>query len=131
LTGPPHGSPKGLLGFLPPDAQDRLLDNITALSAGDSRLATESFPPRLDLARREQIMRNATRHWREHGFDLEIEDLVFRGERHDVATYLGSRGWHTVGTTTRELLADNGLPEIPRDNDEAFCADYYTSILTK
>ncbi|CCC44236.1 conserved hypothetical protein, partial [Mycobacterium canettii CIPT 140010059] len=28
---------EGLLAFLPPDAQDRLLDNITALSAPGSR----------------------------------------------------------------------------------------------
>ncbi len=34
---------EGLLGFLPPEAQDRLLDSITALSAAGSRLATEVF----------------------------------------------------------------------------------------
>lgn len=33
----------GLLGFLPPQAQDRLLDNITALSADGSRLVAEVF----------------------------------------------------------------------------------------
>ena len=32
---------EGLLPYLPPDAQDRLFDNITALSAPGSRLATE------------------------------------------------------------------------------------------
>ncbi len=32
---------EGLLIYLPPDAQDRLLDNISALSAAGSRLATE------------------------------------------------------------------------------------------
>ncbi|KAA8954309.1 MAG: SAM-dependent methyltransferase, partial [Mycobacterium sp.] len=30
---------EGLLAFLPPDAQDRLLDNITGLSADGSRRA--------------------------------------------------------------------------------------------
>ncbi len=35
---------EGLLGYLPPDAQDRLLDTITALSAPGSRFATESAP---------------------------------------------------------------------------------------
>src|ERR1700758_4854598 len=33
---------EGLLGYLPPEAQDRLLDNITALSTKGSRFATES-----------------------------------------------------------------------------------------
>src|SRR5579875_419295 len=37
-------SAEGLLGYLPPDAQDRLLDTITALSAPGSRIATESAP---------------------------------------------------------------------------------------
>ena len=35
---------EGLLPFLPSDAQDRLLDSITALSADDSRLAAEVAP---------------------------------------------------------------------------------------
>ena len=34
---------EGLLGFLPPEAQDRLLDSITALSADGSQLVAEVF----------------------------------------------------------------------------------------
>ena len=34
---------EGLLGFLPPEAQDRLLDNITELSADGSQLVAEVF----------------------------------------------------------------------------------------
>jgi hypothetical protein len=33
--------------YPPPEAQDRLLDNITALSADGSRLATETVPDML------------------------------------------------------------------------------------
>lgn len=36
-TNPVPWLAEGLLAFLPPDAQDRLLDNITALSAPGSR----------------------------------------------------------------------------------------------
>jgi methyltransferase (TIGR00027 family) len=36
-------SAEGLLAFLPPDAQDRLLDHVTALSARGSRLAAENI----------------------------------------------------------------------------------------
>jgi methyltransferase (TIGR00027 family) len=39
-TAPTAWSAEGLLVYLPPDAQDRLLDNITELSAPGSRLAT-------------------------------------------------------------------------------------------
>jgi len=38
---PTAWSAEGLLPYLPPDAQDRLFDNITALSAPGSQLATE------------------------------------------------------------------------------------------
>jgi O-methyltransferase involved in polyketide biosynthesis len=34
---------EGLLAFLPPEAQDHLLDNITGLSAAGSRLVVEIF----------------------------------------------------------------------------------------
>ncbi|BCI91062.1 hypothetical protein NIIDMKKI_62680 [Mycobacterium kansasii] len=41
---PTAWSAEGLLMYLPPDAQDRLFDNITELSAPGSRLATEYHP---------------------------------------------------------------------------------------
>src|SRR5260370_32484226 len=40
-TRPTAWIAEGLLIYLPPEAQDRLFDNITALSAPGSRLATE------------------------------------------------------------------------------------------
>ena len=48
---PSAWSAEGLLGYLPPDAQDRLLDTITELSAPGSRIATESGPTREPGAR--------------------------------------------------------------------------------
>ncbi len=41
---PTAWSAEGLFGYLPPDAQDRLIDTVTALSAPGSRFATESAP---------------------------------------------------------------------------------------
>jgi len=124
---------EGLLGFLPPEAQDRLLDDITELSADGSRLASETFnnPADLDPAQAEEAIRQATRGWREHGFDLEIWDLGFPGDRNDVAAYLDAHGWRSVGTTIAQLLADNGLPAAPV-NDGAFGqAVYHTSVLER
>ncbi|KAA1248528.1 class I SAM-dependent methyltransferase, partial [Mycobacterium simiae] len=43
-TKPTAWSAEGLLMYLPPDAQDRLFDNIAALSAPGSRVATEYHP---------------------------------------------------------------------------------------
>jgi methyltransferase (TIGR00027 family) len=130
---------EGLLGFLPPEAQDRLLDNITALSADGSRLATETFANATAVdsapaeARAEEAVRKATERWREHGFDVEIADLGFPGERNNVAEYLGGQGWRSVSTTMAELLAANALPTPPQNGDTESWPDsyYYTSVLTK
>ncbi|HTY32910.1 class I SAM-dependent methyltransferase [Mycobacterium sp.] len=124
---------EGLFGYLPPEAQDRLLDNITALSADGSRLACEAVPdlPDRDRERARETMRRAAVKWREHGLDLEFADLGFEGERNDVEVYLQGLGWRTAGTPMSQLLADSGLAEIPQTNDSVSVADtiYYTSIL--
>jgi methyltransferase (TIGR00027 family) len=126
---------EGLFGYLPPEAQDRLLDNITALSADGSRLATETVPDmsHLDLEKAREMMRKATAKWRDHGFELEFADLGYEGERNEVPTYLHNLGWRSVGTPISRLLADNGLAAMPHSSDWAPMADtvYYTSVLSK
>jgi methyltransferase (TIGR00027 family) len=125
---------EGLLAFLPPDAQDRLFDEITALSAPGSRLATETFgnTPDVDAAQAEEAMRTFVQRWRDHGLDVDISDLWYHGDRNDVAEYLDARGWQSVGTAMRELLAVNGLPPVADAEDGLSVADnmYYTSILS-
>lgn len=126
---------EGLFGYLPPEAQDRLLDNISALSAKGSRLAVEAIPdrPRQDVEKAREMMRRATAKWRDHGFELDWEELGFEGDRNDVAEYLKNLGWETVGARMSELLADGGLGAIPQTNDSVSVADtvYYTSTLGK
>jgi methyltransferase (TIGR00027 family) len=106
---------EGLLAFLPPDAQDRLLDNITEISAPGSRLAAEIFVnrPNENGEPAADIVATAGQRWRDHGFDVELADLRYDVERNDVAAYLDSYGWDTVVRTLNQLFADNGLPEIP------------------
>jgi methyltransferase (TIGR00027 family) len=126
---------EGLFGYLPPEAQDRLLDNITTLSADGSRLASEAVPnmSQLDIEKAREMMREATAKWRDHGFDLDFADLGYEGERNDVATYLERLGWESVGTPMTQLLADNGIDAIPQTNDSVSVAHtvYYTSVLSK
>ncbi len=73
---PPRGSAEGLLRYLPAGAQDRLLDNVTALQCADSRFATESirnFKPHHEERMRERM---TIRHrWRAYGFDLDMNEL--------------------------------------------------------
>jgi methyltransferase (TIGR00027 family) len=129
-TGRPAAwAAEGLLGFLPANAQDRLLDNITALSADGSALVAEIF---LNSAANQQALNGATQKWRENGLDVELENLGFPGDRNDVATYLQDHGWHPVRTPLNQLLADNGLPLQPGDEDAPFGKNYYcTAVLHK
>jgi methyltransferase (TIGR00027 family) len=129
-TGRPAAwAAEGLLGFLPSDAQDLLLDNITALSADGSRLVAEIF---LNSGANQQALNAATQKWRDNGLDAELEDLGFPGERNDVATYLQDRGWRPVRTPLNQLLGDNGLPLQSTDADAPFALNYYcTAVLHK
>jgi methyltransferase (TIGR00027 family) len=106
---------EGLLGYLPPEAQDRLLDNITALSTEDSRFATESIAGRDDLDEEavKERMRNVSERWRQQGFDLDMTELIYFGDRNEAAEYLRSHGWDTDGRTTRDLFAEYGLDPLP------------------
>ncbi|OBJ03889.1 SAM-dependent methyltransferase [Mycobacterium sp. 1482292.6] len=124
---------EGLLGYLPPEAQDRLLDNITALSAAGSRLACEAIPDmsEVDTEKAQQMMQKAAAKWREHGFELDFGELGYQGERNDVAVYLDNLGWRSEGARMTQLLADCGLDAIPQTNDSVSVADtiYYSSEL--
>ena len=118
--------------FLPAEAQDRLLDNITALSVDGSRLASEvavmSAPA--DGDQFVDSLDDVTKRWRDHGFDIELGELGYSEERDDVAEYLDSRGWRSVRKPLQELLADAGLPRISEvDGATAFDDNYYcTSV---
>ncbi|MBW0012875.1 class I SAM-dependent methyltransferase [Mycobacterium sp.] len=127
-TGRPAAwAAEGLLGFLPADAQDRLLDNITELSADGSRLVAEIF---LNIGPNLDALNAAAQRWRDNGLDVELENLGFPGERNDVATYLEGRGWLPVRTSLNQLLGDNGLPLQSTGPDAPFGQNYYcTAVL--
>jgi methyltransferase (TIGR00027 family) len=125
---------EGLYGYLPPEAQDRLLDAITALSVPGSRLGSEAVPSTADAFTDEARAKlsEATAKLREHGFELDFSELSFTGDRNDVGEYLGTRGWTSVGTPMSDLLASNGFPAVPQaDDDQPTMSSvvYYTSTL--
>jgi methyltransferase (TIGR00027 family) len=120
---------EGLIGFLPPAAQDLLLDNITALSADGSRLVAEVF---VNSGINGDALNAASEKWRRNGLEIALGDLGFPGERNDVATYLGNHGWQATRTPLNQLLANNGLPLQSSDPDAPFAQNYYcTAVLQK
>ncbi|OBH21369.1 SAM-dependent methyltransferase [Mycobacterium sp. E3247] len=126
---------EGLFGYLTPEAQDGLLDTVTALSAPGSRLGSEAVPNTADMdpnAARER-MREATAKWRDHGFELDFDMIGFEGERHDVGAYLDAHGWTSVPTPMAALLARHGLGAIAQADDDRQTMNgvtYYSSTLS-
>ncbi len=103
---PTAWSAEGLLVYLPPDAQDRLFDNIVALSAPGSRIATEQMdlrnaPP--DWAQR------LTERSRRIGSNINLAELFYTGERNSAADYLAGHGWRVDVRTTAQAFAANGF----------------------
>ena len=105
-TQPTAWSAEGLLIYLPPEAQDRLFDEITALSAPGSQLATEFHPDGgAMLGGRANAI---TEQWRDHGFELNMPDLVYAGERTPVPEYLTALGWDVFSRSRPEVFAAYG-----------------------
>ena len=130
---PAAWSAEGLLGYLPPEAQDRLLDTITELSAQGSRVATESRPnpkPGDEDKTKESLDRISER-WRARGFDPDMARLRYFGERNEAAPYLADRGWVLKGVTIRDLLAANDLPPVKDDDLRLGGVLYVSGTLTK
>ncbi|OMC46289.1 SAM-dependent methyltransferase [Mycobacterium sp. IS-2888] len=125
---PTAWSAEGLLPYLPPDAQDRLFDNITALSAPGSRLATEHVPD--PNAFTDERLQRISERWQRFGFNLNATDLFYRGERSVVVDYLNGHGWQVTAHPARELYASNGF-EFPEDAMAASFGDlsYVAAIL--
>lgn len=98
---------EGLLPYLPPQAQDRLLDNVSALSAPGSRLATENITDMgVFTDERARAMRTT---WRKHGLDIDVAELVWHGERQPAREHLAATGWAVTPHPTERLYADYGF----------------------
>lgn len=124
---PTAWSAEGLLVYLPPEAQDRLFDNIVALSAPGSRIATEHLD-----------MRNIPSDWAQKltersqrlGSKINLAELFYTGDRNTAAEYLAAHGWRVDIRTTDEAFAAQGF-EVPKDELASFGADsgYLTATL--
>jgi methyltransferase (TIGR00027 family) len=124
---PTAWSAEGLLVYLPPDAQDRLFDNIAALSAPGSRIATEH----LDLrAIPSDWAQKLTERSRRIGSNINLAELFYTGDRNTASEYLTAHGWRVDIRTTEQAFAANGF-ELPEDELSSFggASGYLTAAL--
>jgi methyltransferase (TIGR00027 family) len=126
-TRPTAWIAEGLLVYLPPDAQDRLLDNVTALSAPGSRLATEH----MDMTSMpDDWTEKLDERSRRAGSDIKLSELFYSGDRNTAREYLSSHRWQVSTISTAEAFAANGF-EVPDDELIRFIGDsgYLTATL--
>ena len=110
---------EGLLIYLPPHAQDRLLDGITALSAAGSRLATEHMDAKALTGDWAKAM---TERGRRHGSDIDLTELFYTGPRTSAADRLRAQGWQVTVTPNTDAYRANGF-EPPADHVMAMVGD--------
>ena len=131
-TRPTAWIAEGLLGYLPADAQDRLLDRITAQSVPGSRFATEGLLDinALNEPELRRRMRRQSQMWNRHGYELDVAALVYFDDRTDARTHLTEHGWQTTSVSAAGLLAQHGLPPIDDDNATFGEVIYVSAVLT-
>ena len=115
---PSAWSAEGLVVYLPPEAQDALFGNITALSATNSQVASEFVP--------DTTIFNDPR-WRDHhdrmrelGFEVDLNDLMYHYERSHIIEDLTKRGWQVSNRTVAEMHAANGFTYSDDELAQAF-----------
>ncbi|ORV19704.1 class I SAM-dependent methyltransferase [Mycobacterium celatum] len=109
---------EGLLPYLPPDAQDRLFEMVTALSAPGSQIAVEVFSLDSGNERRRAARRARWLRMQRLGLDINVETLTYRDpDRADAAAWLTDHGWQVHAVGNREEMARLGRP-VPGDLTE-------------
>jgi methyltransferase (TIGR00027 family) len=124
-TAPTAWLAEGLLIYLPPEAQDRLFDQITAHSAPGSAVATEYVPGIADFDA--EKAREMSAPLRDQGLDIDMSTLVYAGERSHVMEYLDGKGWHSTGSPRAELFGRIGLDPVIAQEDSPMGEIVYVS----
>ena len=112
---------EGLLMYLPSDAQDRLFEQVTALSAPGSRIAAETAATHAE-DRREDMRRRFERVADQLGLtqSLDIGDLVYNDpDRTELTGWLDRAGWRARGLPAREEMRRLGRwVDVPMSDDD-------------
>ncbi len=114
---------EGLLMYLPADAQDRLFELVTELSAPGSRIAAETAGVTAS-ERREEMRERFERFAAQFNMEeaLNIQDLIYEDpDRADVAEWLGAHGWRAGGVHSLDEMRRLGrYVELEHEDKGAF-----------
>ena len=118
---------EGLLIYLPPDAQDRLLNAVTELSTPGSRLATEHMDAQALTGDWAKAM---TERGRRLGSTIDLTELFYTGPRNSAADHLRAQGWSVTVQPNSDAYVANGFAP-PADELIALTGDsgYLTAQL--
>jgi methyltransferase (TIGR00027 family) len=124
---------EGLLMYLPGDAQDRLFENVTALSAPGSRIAAETAGKHAD-DRREEMRERFAKVSEQLGITsaIDISDLTYNDEdRADLVEWLNGAGWVATGLkSTDEMRRLGRWIDVPLSHDDDAFSLFVTAAKT-
>lgn len=121
-----------LIGWLPPDAEVRLMDDVIALSAPGSRFAADYGSVAGNSPEATEQSQRLADTWRRHGLELDVANLAYPGEHTDIAALLQGRGWDVVRFRLADLFRAAGLPELQTTAHQQVPADtigFVTAVL--
>lgn len=93
-----------MIGYLPGEAQNHMLDRISALSAQGSQMIADHLPAKSGSVG--SIIASLADQWRQHGFDVDFNHLTYPHDQNDTEGYLQALGWHTTAYRLTDLLLD-------------------------
>lgn len=121
---------EGLLMYLPGEAQDRLFENITALSAPGSRVSAETVGEH--AAERRERMRERFEKFAGHlgvGPMMNVQDLMYDDpDRAEVAQWLNGHGWTATSVTSQQEMERLGRWLRIVDVDEKAFSTFVTAV---
>jgi methyltransferase (TIGR00027 family) len=121
---------EGLLMYLPAEAQDRLFEHITELSAAGSRVSAETVGVHA-ADRRERMRERFGRLAAQFGVDdtLDVGQLTYEDpDRADVAVWLDEHGWQSTAVTSQDEMRRLGRAvEMVDTGDDSF-STFVTSV---
>lgn len=124
---------EGLLMYLPADGQDRLFDQITALSAPGSRIAAETAGNHGSNERRQAMSERFKKIAETVGLAqaVDVEGLIYQDEdRAPLAGWLDQHGWRADSQpSTAEMRRLNRWVDVPMgDDDTAAFSEFVTAV---